>query len=150
MDFLQSLKKINLETRYEKKVIFKSLFNPMILCVLSIFSLSIDSILTLKTTHPHTHTHTHIYIYIYIYMKVNMDKIWQCDLYIWKHTCCVFLNKREFLSRFFGKSNFIKYFPNDFSYMNAMCTFIYLFVVYFSFATVISPSIHRYLNYFDI
>ena len=32
--------------------------------------------------------------------------------------------------------------------MNAMCTFIYLFVVYFSFAPVISASIH--VNYFDI
>ena len=27
---------------------------------------------------------------------------------------------------------------------------MYLFVVYFSFAPVISASIHRYLNYFDI
>ena len=34
--------------------------------------------------------------------------------------------------------------------MNAMCTFMYLFVVYFSFALVISASIHRYVNYFDI
>ena len=34
--------------------------------------------------------------------------------------------------------------------MNAKCTFIYLFVVYFSFAPVISASIHRYVNYFDI
>ena len=34
--------------------------------------------------------------------------------------------------------------------MNAMCTFKYLFVVYFSFAPVISASIHRYVNYFDI
>ena len=34
--------------------------------------------------------------------------------------------------------------------LNAMCTFVYLFVVYFSFAPVISASIHRYLNYFDI
>ena len=31
-----------------------------------------------------------------------------------------------------------------------MCTFMYLFVVYFSFAPVISASIHRYVNYFDI
>ena len=34
--------------------------------------------------------------------------------------------------------------------MNAMCTFMYLFVVYFSFAPVISASIHRYVSYFDI
>ena len=34
---------------------------------------------------------------------------------------------------------------NDFWIMIAMCTFIYLFVVYFS-----SASIHRYVNYFDI
>ena len=31
-----------------------------------------------------------------------------------------------------------------------MCMFVYLFVVYFSFAPVISASIHRYGNYFDI
>ena len=64
--------------------------------------------------------------------------------------------KREVLSRFFGKSNIFKYFPtcqtrsNDFWIINAMCTFMYLFVVYFSFAPVISASIHRYVNYFDI
>ena len=34
--------------------------------------------------------------------------------------------------------------------MNAMCTFVYLFVVYFSFASVISSSIHHYVNYSDI
>ena len=34
--------------------------------------------------------------------------------------------------------------------LNAMCIFMYLFVVYFSFAPVISASIHRYVNYFDI
>ena len=34
--------------------------------------------------------------------------------------------------------------------MNAICTFMYLFVVYFSFAPVISESIHRNVNYFDI
>ena len=31
--------------------------------------------------------------------------------------------------------------------MNALCTFMYLFVVYFSFVPII---IHRYVNYFDI
>ena len=34
--------------------------------------------------------------------------------------------------------------------MNAMRTFVYLYVVYFSFAPVISASIHRYVNYSDI
>ena len=34
--------------------------------------------------------------------------------------------------------------------MNAICTFVYVFVVYFSFAPVISASIHCYVNYFDI
>ena len=34
--------------------------------------------------------------------------------------------------------------------MKTMCTFVYLFFVYFSFAPVISASIHRYVNYFDI
>ena len=79
------------------------------------------------------------------------------DLYIIKLTCrCIFLNKREVLSLFFGKPNIFKYFStcqtrsNDFWIMNAMCTFVYLFVVYFSFAPVISASIHRYENYFDI
>ena len=78
------------------------------------------------------------------------------DLYTWKLTCCVFLNKREVLSRFFGKSKIFKYVStcqtrsDDFWIMNALCTFMYLFVVYFSFAPVISASIHRYVNYFDI
>ena len=78
------------------------------------------------------------------------------DLYIWKLTCCVFLNKREVFSRFFGKSNIFEYFSTcqtrsyDFWIMNAMCRFKYLFIVYFSFAPVISASIHRYVNYFDI
>ena len=78
------------------------------------------------------------------------------DIYIWKLTCCVFLNKREVLSRFFGKSNIFTYFStcqtrsNDFWIMSAMCTFMYLFVVYFSFAPVISASIHNCVNYFDI
>ena len=34
--------------------------------------------------------------------------------------------------------------------MKAMCTFMYLFVVYLSLAPVISASIHRYVNYFDV
>ena len=79
------------------------------------------------------------------------------DLYIWKLTCpFVFLNKREVLSRFFAKWNIFKYVftcqtrSYDFWIMNAMCIFMYLFVVYFSFASVISASIHRYVNYFDI
>ena len=33
---------------------------------------------------------------------------------------------------------------------HAMCTFMYLFVVYFSFAPIIWASIHHYVNYFDI
>ena len=44
------------------------------------------------------------------------------DLYIWKLTClCVFLNKREVLSRFFGKSNIFKYF------FHVPHTFLWLF-----------------------
>ena len=31
-----------------------------------------------------------------------------------------------------------------------LCAHLYLFVVYFSFAPVISASIHRYVNYSDI
>ena len=68
--------------------------------------------------------YTYIYIYIYIY--------------------------------FFGKCNISKYFSTcqtrsyDFWIMNVMCTFVCLFVVYFSFAPVNSASIHRYVNYFDI
>ena len=87
----------------------------------------------------------------------NIQHGWfQIDLYIWKYTCCVFLNKWVVLCRFFGKSNIFKYFSTyqtrsyDFWIMNAMCTFMYLFVVYFSFASVISASIHRYVNYFHI
>ena len=78
------------------------------------------------------------------------------DLYIWKLICCVFLNKREVLSRFFEKSYIFKYFStcltrsDDFWILNAMCMFIYLFVVYFSFAPVISAITHRYCELFYI
>ena len=57
---------------------------------------------------------------------------------------------------YFGKSNIFKYFSScqtrsyDFWIMNAMCTFEYLFIVDFSFAPVISASIHHYVNYSDI
>ena len=60
------------------------------------------------------------------------------------------------MSRFFGKSDIFKYVSTcqtrsyDFWIMNAMFTFVYLFGVYFSFALVISASIHRNVNYFDI
>ena len=90
-----------------------------------------------------------MHIYIYIYMIPN-------DLYIWKLICCVFLNKREVLSRFFEKSYIFKYFStcqtrsDDFWILNAMCMFIYLFVVYFSFAPVISAITHRYCELFYI
>ena len=76
------------------------------------------------------------------------------DLYICKLICCVFLNKQEVLSRFFEKSKIFKYFStcqtrsDDFWILNAMCMFMYLFVVYFSFAPVISASTHQYVNYF--
>ena len=79
------------------------------------------------------------------------------DLYIWKLTCrCVFLNKLKVLSCFIQKSNIFKYFStcqtrsNDFWIMNVMCRFMYLFVVYFSFAPVNSANIHRSVHYFDI
>ena len=81
------------------------------------------------------------------------------NLYIWKLTCrCVFLNKQEVLSRFFGKYeyNIFKYVSTcqtrsyDFWMMNTMCMFKYLSVVYFSFAPVISASINCYVKYFDI
>ena len=55
-----------------------------------------------------------------------------------------------------GNSTFSNIFPcarhvlMTFEFINAMCTFMYLFVVYFSFTPVISASIHRYGNYFDI
>ena len=47
-----------------------------------------------------------------------------------------------------------KYNPNWWIYydviINAISTFMYLFVVYFSFAPVILAGIHRYVNYSDI
>ena len=76
------------------------------------------------------------------------------DLYIWKLICCVFLNKREVLSRFFEKSYIFQYFStcqtrsDDFWILNAMCMFVYLFVVYFSFAPVISAITHLYCELF--
>ena len=63
--------------------------------------------------------------------------------------------KRQYESKY-GKSNIFTYFSTcqthsyDFWIMNSMYRFMYLFVVYFSFAPVISASIHRYVNYFVI
>ena len=79
-------------------------------------------------------------------------------IYIYENLVVVvyFFNKLEVLSRFFGKSNIFKYVSTcltrsyDFWIMNTMCMFMYLFVVYFSFAPVFSASTHRYVNYFDI
>ena len=92
---------------------------------------------------------------IHFYITFNMDNSKQ-SIQEKNFSMNGFLNEREVLSCLFGKSNFFKYFPtcqtrsNDFWIMNAMCTFVYLFVVYFSFAPVISASIYRYVNYFDI
>ena len=78
------------------------------------------------------------------------------DLYIWKLVVEYFSINGRFLSCFFWKSNIFKYVSTCqtcsfyFWIMNAMCTFMYLFVVYFSFDPGISASIHRYGNYFDI
>ena len=86
----------------------------------------------------------------------NIYRRWFQTISIYMKTCCVFLNKWEVLTRFFGKSNIFKYVStcqtrsHDFWIKNAICTFMYLFVVYFSFAPVISASIHRYMKYFVI
>ena len=96
-----------------------------------------------------------------IHSKTLLNRIlWNISFWPFKRKkmkCrCVFLNKLEDLSRFFGKSNIFKYVSTcqtrsyDFWIMIVMCTFMYLFVVYFSFAPVISASIHRYVNYSDI
>ena len=89
-----------------------------------------------------------------IHSSITLTWMIPNDLYICKLICCVFRNKREVLSCFFEKSNIFKYFSScqtrsdDFWILNAMCMFMYLFVVYFSFAPVISASTHRYVNYF--
>ena len=79
------------------------------------------------------------------------------DLYIWKLICYVFLNKREVLSRFFEKIlYFLIFFPRakhvlmTFEFWTLCVCFIYLFVVYFSFAPVISAVTHRYCELFYI
>ena len=61
------------------------------------------------------------------------------DLYICKLICCVFLNKREVLSRFFEKSNIFKYFStcqtrsDDFlnfeRYVNVYVSFRCIFLI---------------------
>ena len=89
------------------------------------------------------------------YMTFNMVTS-KRSIYIWKFTCCLFLNKREVLSRFFGKANIFKYVStcqtrsNAFWIMNAICRFVYLFLVYLSFAPVTSASILHNVNYSDI
>ena len=79
----------------------------------------------------------YIYIYIYIYLCVCV---------------CVCTWLVGWLVGFYGKYTSAHSVHNSkvVRIMNAMCTFMYRFVVYFSFASVISASIHRYVNYFDI
>ena len=62
-----------------------------------------------------------------------------------------FLNGRFFLISF-GNPIFSKILPRARHVLNTfeLCARLYLSVVYFSFAPVISASIHRYVNYFDI
>ena len=71
-----------------------------------------------------------LYIYIYIYENRYGSKSDGMNIFKYFSTC----QTRSY----------------DLWIMNAMCTFVYLFVVYLSFAPVISASIHRYVNYFDI
>ena len=80
---------------------------------------------TNKHIHSYTHIHTHTYIYIYIY------------IYIYGNPTFSNVSTRQTRSY-------------DFWIVNAMCTFVNLFAVYFSFAPVISASIQPYENYFDI
>ena len=64
-------------------------------------------------------------------MKVNMDKIRQYEG-----------------SRKKYNANRLIYHDVKSTILNAMCMFIYLFVIYFSFAPVISAIAHRYVNDF--
>ena len=83
------------------------------------------------------------------------DSKWSIYIYE-KLLVIVYSSKNEFFSHFFWKSNIFKYVSMcqtrsyDFWIMNIMCTFMYLFVVYFAFAPVISANIHHNVNYFDI
>ena len=89
------------------------------------------------------------------YITFNMDDS-KRSIHMKTYLFAYFSINGLFFFRFFGKTNIFKYFSTcqtrsfDFWIMNAMCTFIYIFVVYFSFASVISASIHRYVNYFNI
>ena len=89
-------------------------------------------------------------------LTFNMDDF--KTIYIYENLLVVayFLINGRFLSRFFVKYAIFKYVSTfqtrsfDFWIMNTMCTFEYLFVVYFSFAPVISASTQRNVNYSDI
>ena len=77
-------------------------------------------------------------------------------VYTWKVTClCVFLNKREDLSRFFGKCGIFKCVSTcqtrsfDFWIMNTVHVCV-SFCYIFPFVPVITVSIHRHMNYSDI
>ena len=72
---------------------------------------------------------------IHSYITFNMDD--SNDLYIWKLICCVFLNKREVLSRFFEKSYIFKYFSTCQTRSDAfefwtLCACLSIFSLYIS------------------
>ena len=114
----------------------------------------------LSSSHRKTQCVVNNFYSFLVYLSESLSwtfQNWSRVFYIIKRTCrWTFLNKREVFSRFFGKSNIFKYISTcqtrsyDFWIMNAMCTFMYLFVVYFSFDHIFSAGIHRYVNYFDI
>ena len=101
----------------------------------------------------------YIYIYIYIYItniKYNLTR-WFQTIYIYENLLAVAyfsINGRfcvvSWENPTFSNVSTCQTRSYDFWIMNALCTFMYLFVEYFSFAPVISGSIHRYVHYFDI
>ena len=76
-------------------------------------------------------------IHLKIYLFANISINWRFCLFSWEI---------QHFQIFFHVPDTFLWLLN----LNAMCTFMYLFVVYFSFADVISAIIHRYVNYFDI
>ena len=69
-------------------------------------------------------------------IQKSSERVWHVEKYL-----KMMVNKPKYFSTCRTRSD-------DFWILNAMCMFMYLFVVYFSFAPVISASTHRYVNYF--
>ena len=109
---------------------------------------------------PQSHHHPkckrwNLYIHIHSYTTSNMDDFKTICIYENLLVFAYFLINEKIYLVSLGNPTFsnifscVRHVLNTFE-LWTLCAHLYLFVVYFSFAPVISASIHRYVIYSDI